>query len=700
MVSLLLVSLLSLSLKTFFFSDPGELAIVYPFDGSLFPPEIIAPTIWWQDEDSDADQWRVSIAFDGQDRPITADVDTTYWVPDAPLWEEIKRNTLGTTATITVESFVRFAGLRKALSSQAISISTSSDSVGAPIYYRDVPLPFISAVENISSIKWRLGDIGSGSQPHVVLSDLPVCGNCHSFSADGKTLGMDVDVANDKGAYVLTEFNEETIFARANIFSWNDYFDVDPAPPTFGLLARVSPSGKYVVGGMEDRAVFLARSDLAFSQIFFPVQGLLAYYDRDSGQIRTLTGADDPSFVQANGTWTPDGEAITFARAPAPALTTTPRHPNVSLSIPEAAEVLGGMQYIDESKEGYNKFQYDLYSVPFNGGQGGEPIPVEGASHNGRSNYFPKYSPDGKWLVFNQAESFMLLMPDSKLYIMPAEGGEPRLMNCNTESMNSWHSWSPNSKWLVFSSKLFSPYTHLFLTHIDENGEDTPPILLKNFIIPERAANIPEFVNIDPDSPRVIRERFIDDFNYLRRGRRLEEFGKTQEARSQYLESLRLNPQNKEARLALGLSYAGRGEFEEAEGELKTILELDPNHARTHYALGGLYADQGEFLAAIEELQESLKATEEESYFVANVHLNLGRCHFALQDYEEALEEFQLALILDPENIDAYIHMGNIHIRLGDIDSAIGNFQNALDLDPTLDSLRDKIEELRQLARG
>ncbi|MQY80272.1 MAG: hypothetical protein GH151_13965 [Bacteroidetes bacterium] len=42
------------------------------------------------------------------------------------------------------------------------------------------------------------------------------------------------------------------------------------------------------------------------------------------------------------------------------------------------------------------------------------------------SNYFARYSPDGKWIVFCQVESFMLLMPDSKLYIMPAEGGTPR----------------------------------------------------------------------------------------------------------------------------------------------------------------------------------------------------------------------------------------------------------------------------------
>ena len=71
-------------------------------------------------------------------------------------------------------------------------------------------------------------------------------------------------------------------------------------------------------------------------------------------------------------------------------------------------------------------FTFDLYRIPYNNGQGGKAEPLAGASRNGRSNYFPKYSPDGKWIVFCQARNYMLLQPDSELYIIPAEGGEAR----------------------------------------------------------------------------------------------------------------------------------------------------------------------------------------------------------------------------------------------------------------------------------
>jgi len=121
------------------------------------------------------------------------------------------------------------------------------------------------------------------------------------------------------------------------------------------------------------------------------------------------------------------------------------------------------------------------------------------------SNYFPRFSPDGKWIVFNQGETGLVARPSSQLYIIPAEGGVPRKMRCNTALYNSWHSWSPNGKWMVFSSKVNTPYTEIFITHIEENGNDSPPVLLSRFRSRDYAAIIPEFVNIKPDAIKEIK---------------------------------------------------------------------------------------------------------------------------------------------------------------------------------------------------
>jgi len=481
-----------------------EFSITYPLNGTVFPPEIIAPTFTWQTGDPPPDKWSVHVNLPGTLQRINVKTDTTTWTPDRKTWESIKKNSLDKSITITIKGQKKGPFFSRILYKKSVTISTSPDSVAAPIFYRDVPLPFSFARRNLRKIKWRLLDISSNEMAPVVMENLPTCANCHSFSADGKTLGMDMDIGKDKGGYLLAPFEKETYISPENIFTWSD-LDPEKKMPTFGMLSAVSPDGRFIISGLRDRSVFLDRFDPYFTQLFFPVIGVLAYYNTNTKTIHELPGANDPYYVQSNGGWSPDGRTIVFARNKAVQLKTKERKKGPTLSFKESAEVLGGEQYLIEGVQGGNKFLFNLYQIPFNNGKGGKAVPLPGASHNGKSNFFAKYSPDSKWIVFTQAPSYMLNQENSKLVIIPAEGGEPRLMNCNIGRMNSWHSWSPNGKWLVFSSKTSSPYTQLYLTHIDENGIDSPPVFLKNSTANERAANIPEFVNIKPEANRKIK---------------------------------------------------------------------------------------------------------------------------------------------------------------------------------------------------
>ena len=155
--------------------------------------------------------------------------------------------------------------------------------------------------------------------------------------------------------------------------------------------------------------------------------------------------------------------------------------------------------------------QYDLYRIPFNGGKGGTPERIVGASQNGMSNNFPKVSPDGRWIVFVQCHNGQLMRPDSQLYIVPFAGGKARRMRANTPLMNSWHSFSPNGHWMVFSSKARSFYTQMYLTHLDADGNDSPAILIDNATDANRAVNLPEFANMDPDGIEDIQVHVADD---------------------------------------------------------------------------------------------------------------------------------------------------------------------------------------------
>ena len=338
-----------------------------------------------------------------------------------------------------------------------------------------------------------------------------------------------------------------------------------------------------------------------------------------------------------------------------------------------------------EFLSGGRKFLYDLYRIPFNDGKGGKAEPIPGASNNGMSNYFAKYSPDGKWIVFCKAKSFMLLQPDSELYIIPAEGGEARRLRCNTGRMNSWHSWSPNSRWLVFSSKANSPYTQLFLTHIDEQGESSPPVVLSRFTQEQRAANIPEFVNADPTAIARIQEDFVDDMSYCRAASPYLANNDREGAVRQYRKALAINPRNLQALLEVGVYWLDRGQIEEAK-TLLTRAVNDPDTsdvkpgmlpavmAKAHANLGVLQGQAGNFNEAVRHSREALRL--EPSYAFA--HCTLGAALLELKEVEEGERHLAEALRIDPQDAVANCRYADLLREQGQPEQAVLRYEQAL----------------------
>ncbi len=311
------------------------------------------------------------------------------------------------------------------------------------------------AAAAVPLIAWRLRDVGKPSS-RLLMTGLYTCANCHSFSRDGKTLGMDLDgPQNDKGLYTLASIQPRMTIGNDNVIAWSSVRGKMRGSLRVGFMSQVSPDGQYVVtmiaGTEEDKAQKSQREgrghfyvanfkDYRFLQVFYPTRGILAWYSRAAGHLQALPGADDPRYVQANAVWSPDGKYLVFARAAA------------RDAYPEGVKLAGHANDPNETP-----IRYDLYRIPFNDGRGGQAEPIAGASQNGASNSFPKVSPDGRWIVFVKASNGLLMRPDGQLYIVPAKGGEARRMRCNTPLMNSWHSFSPNGRWLVFSSKAVRP---------------------------------------------------------------------------------------------------------------------------------------------------------------------------------------------------------------------------------------------------
>lgn len=694
----------------------------YPAEGSIFPPEITPPTFLWRDGAKSATSWKIDVSFaDGSPaihtiskgarmRPGEIDPDcisgtnklpeltpqqaaARTWIPDEATWASIKRHSVaGATVTITG---VSGAHMERAISRGHAAIRTSRDPVGAPVFYRDVPLmpsetqtgvikPL--APQAVRLIRWSLRDIGE-SHSRVLMEHLPVCANCHSFSADGKTMGMDLDgLQNNKGLYTLTPVEPETSIRKENVIQWSTAKGRLNGVLRVGFMSQVSPNGRYVVTTIDESAPDASPSnyyvanfkDYRFLQVFYPTRGILMWYSRTAGVLQPLPGADDPRYVQTNAVWSPDGRYLVFARAKA-------KEPNPK-GLPLA-------KFANDPNE--VQIQYDLYRIPFNGGKGGVPEPVAGASGNGMSNTFPKVSPDGRWIVFVQCRNGLLMRPDSRLYIVPATGGQARRMRCNTSRMNSWHSFSPNGRWLVFSSKSRSPYTQMYLTHIDPDGNDSPAILVENTTAANRAVNIPEFVNVAPGGFRKIGGPALDYYRLFDRAMYLQKQAQYEASAAEWRKVLAISPNDPLANSNLGMALLLSGRREESaahfrkatEARLRTALETEAGSAPLHNSLGMTLLDAGR---ADEAIAEFRKAAELKPDFAAAL-CNLGSALAAKGMQEEALVQLQKALQADPRYAPAYYHLGLIWSGRGNTEGAIAQWRKALAVKPDYAEAHDRL---------
>ena len=685
---------------------PAALVTIdYPEDGSVFPPEITAPTFLWRDSSGASRAWLVEVEFADGATAIRASstgphmrigeidprangptneppkltpqqAETRTWRPDIRTWAAIKAHSVHKPASVTITGFMD-EGAHQPVSKGRVRVHTSQDPVGAPIFYRDVPLmpsesekgvikPLAPSAQPL--VAWRLRNIAE-SRSRLLMEGLPTCANCHSFSSDGKTLGMDLDgPQNDKGLYALARVSPRMSIRNEDVISWLSFRDQPAGRMRVGFMSQVSPDGQYVVttvGGTEkdiNRNYYVVNfKDYRFLQVFYATRGILAWYSRVTGRRQALPGADDPRYVQTNAVWSPDGKCLVFARAEA-------REPYF-----EGQKMA---EYANDPNE--TQIQYDLYRIPFNGGKGGRAEPIAGASGNGMSNSFPKISPDGRWIVFVQCRNALLMRPDSQLYIVPAEGGQARRLRSNLPLMNSWHSFSPNGRWLVFSSKGRSPYTQMYLTHLDDKGNDSPAILIEDATAANRAVNIPEFVNIPTDGLAKIEIPVTEFYRRFDVAWNLAENGQFEAAVAEWNRALALSPNDAKAHNNLAFALARTGRLDEAIAHWRKALEQDLDYAEVHRNLGRALLQKGSPDESIPHWEKALAMEPGDS----EAHARLGFALLRTGRPAEAISHLRQAVAADSKDAEAHYNLGVALLRTGSPQDAVTHLSTAIGADP------------------
>jgi hypothetical protein len=293
------------------------------------------------------------------------------------------------------------------------------------------------------------------------------CANCHSFNSNNPDRFM----IHIRGSLGGTYFVEDGKITRTD-----PKIDAMPGGATYPSW---HPEGRFVAfSSNQVRQSFYSQPGRSIE--VFDLESSLVLYDRKNNEILSITDRDTTKYLQTFPSWSPDGGYLYFCRA----------KQTINSYSPD-------LKQIENTHYDLARKSFDSKTRTF-----GETEVVFNASVTNKSASFPRISPDGKYLVFTLADygTFPIWHREADLYMLDLPSGSVKKMNINSDETDSYHSWSNNGKWLVFSSKRDDGRSaRPYFSHIDSLGNQG-----KEFVLPQKdpslynrmleSFNIPELV--------------------------------------------------------------------------------------------------------------------------------------------------------------------------------------------------------------
>ena len=165
---------------------------------------------------------------------------------------------------------------------------------------------------------------------------------------------------------------------------------------------------------------------------------------------------------------------------------------------------------------------------------------------------------------------------------------------------------------------------------------------------------------------------------YFLKANMLHELGRTKESVANYERSIELNSRYSPAHLNLGCRYKDTGSLEAATESFERAIELDRKNFMAFYHLAMLKQEEGDADSSIENYLRALRICPDH----ADSNNNLGKAFLERRQGARAVKLFERAIESQPEFADAYANLGIAHKDLGLIDEAKQNLEKALALNP------------------
>jgi hypothetical protein len=441
----------------------GEAPCIFPdYVGVTIPPNI-APLRFALCE-AGAEGYAV---IEGGGQRLTVKAKQGSFRIPAPAWKQLLAQAVGQSLSVAVTARAKGEGW---VSYAPFSLYVAREKVDPYIAYRLIEPGY--EVWNRMGIYQR--NLENYVQTPILENKLTGnnCMNCHSFCMQNPRLMLFHTRATYPGTLLIDGDRIEKLNTRT--------------PQTLSALVYPSwhPSGKYVAFSVNDTQQGFHHNDPNRVEVFDNASDVVVY-DTERHEIVTAPPLFSADAFETFPTFSPDGTRLYFCTAPARAA--------VDASFAEVKYSLCSVSF-DPATRRFGTAVDTLYQA------------VEG----GKSASFPRVSPDGKYLLYTLSGygNFSIWHRDADLYMLDlADGASRPLEALNSDDVESYHSWSSNSRWVVFSSRRIDGlYTRPFIAYIDSTGTAAKPFLLPQedtdfYHRLMKSYNIPEFITGKVETP-------------------------------------------------------------------------------------------------------------------------------------------------------------------------------------------------------
>jgi tetratricopeptide (TPR) repeat protein len=161
-------------------------------------------------------------------------------------------------------------------------------------------------------------------------------------------------------------------------------------------------------------------------------------------------------------------------------------------------------------------------------------------------------------------------------------------------------------------------------------------------------------------------------------GMALKELGIINEAKHELACEIGINPANKDAHDKLALVCFNDENYTEAIDYLKKAIEAHPDYCDFYYNVSRCYYELKQYEKA---LDYALTAVEKDQYS-ANRHYNLGCVYFMLKRYIDAINEFEVSIMLNRRSKCSYNWLRDCYMEIEKPDKAVLLYKSAISIDP------------------